>query len=156
MWRGGCYIVRCRKPGAIWGLPIVGRHTAYVGETSSFAHRERQHTGKYLETDTFRVGPGKPWSDLNPRFYRIPLPFKWMRKAVEPMLVYVLCPVYNVKLQPPWNFRRVSLKAAKRQRWVRNSEALGWWLPRMVSGIRIYHIVGYGMIAAGLYMGVMR
>lgn len=154
--RGGVYIVRCRKPGAPWGLPIIGRHFGYVGETSSFAHRERQHKGTYLATDTFRTGPGKPWSDLKPRFYRIPLPFRWVRKSAETILEWTLLPVYNVKKQPPYNFRKISPAAAVRQRKIRDSEALGWWMPRMVSGIRMYHIVGYGMVAAGIYMGVLR
>jgi hypothetical protein len=154
--RGGVYVVRCRKPGAPFGLPFIGRHFGYVGETSSFAHRERQHNGKYLATDTFRTGPGKPWRDLNPRFYRIPLPFRWVRKLGETFLIWTLLPVYNVRKQPPYNFRKISLSAAQWQARVRSSEAFGWWLPRAVASVRAYQIVGFGAIVAGLYMGVIR
>jgi hypothetical protein len=154
-WPGGCYVWRTRKPGAVWGLPIIGRHFAYVGQTGSFAHRERQHTGKYLATDTFRVGH-RPWSDLHPRCYRIPLPFKWMRVALEPLLVAILCPVYNKQLQPPYNFRKISPRTAAWQRRMRDRESTGWWLPRAVASVRLYHIIGYGAIAAGLYLGMWK
>lgn len=105
---GGAYAYRTRKPGARYNLPILSRHFAYVGQTSSFWHRHRQHS------------EGKPWADLDPACYRIPLPdWKWLRLVVEQLLIWALWPVYNVQGNR-WNPRRITPIEARRQRMVRN------------------------------------
>lgn len=102
--KGGVYIYRCRKPGAFLGWPIVGRHFAYVGETTSFFHRHGQH----MES--------QPWSDLSPVCYRIPLPtWKPLLHAVETLFILALWPVYNHK-KNLWNPRRIPLHVAKAMR----------------------------------------
>lgn len=114
---GGVYVYRTQKPHAVLGLPIIGRHTGYVGETNSFKRRDAQHLvggGQYRSV-------AKPWADLRPKCYRISLPdWRWLRLLVEAVLIGVLCPVYNVKGQMPWNIRRVSLKRQAAQRFARD------------------------------------
>jgi hypothetical protein len=107
MTRGGVYVWRTRKPGAAYNLPIISRHFAYVGQTSSFWHRDRQHRG-WTQTiggprdPLYLMGtetPGKPWMDLDPAVYHVGLPnWKWLRLAIEAMLIWALFPVYNVQL----------------------------------------------------------
>lgn len=110
--RGGVYIYRTNKPGAIFGWPIFGRHFGYVGETVSFAHRHKQHLDK------------QPWSDLRPHCYRIPLPgWKWLLHAVETLLILVLMPVYNHK-KNLWNPRRIPLDTARLLRRERDGRSL--------------------------------
>ena len=107
--KGGVYIYRVRKPSAILGWPIIGRHFGYVGETVSFWHRDRQHK------------ESQPWSDLNPKCYRIPLPgWKPLLLTVETLVILLVWPVYNHK-KNLWNPRRIPLSAARRQREARDS-----------------------------------
>ena len=115
--KGGIYLIRTRKPHAPLGFPVIGRHNGYVGLTSSYYHRERQHLlggGVYGHAR-------KPWADLDPKFYKIiPLPnWRWLLHLVETLAIWVLCPVYNVKKQPPWNLRRVSPRQAENAAWSR-------------------------------------
>ena len=144
----GNYLVRTRKPHAPLGLslrwlllaatvlgsalyvadgwwwlaPLLllfsGRHTAYVGQTSSRYHRDRQHRG----LDTARGVPASPWSDLEPRWYPLPsLPWwKWSRELSEKLWTWLLCPVYPVPNQPVWNLRRISKTRAAAQRAARD------------------------------------
>lgn len=116
--KGGCYAFRCNKPGAYFGWPVVGRHWAYVGETTSYYHRRQQHV---LGDSHWGAAP-KAWADLKPRFYRLPTvlwQFKSARLVQETVYVWLLCPVYNVKQQPPYNMRRISSTKARQQRWAR-------------------------------------
>lgn len=107
--KGGVYVYRTRKPGARYNLPILSRHFGYVGQTSSFWHRHRQHS----ET--------KPWADLDPRCYRIGLPrWKWLRLTVEALLIWTLLPVYNVQRNRA-NPRRITPVEARRHRYLRNN-----------------------------------
>ncbi len=110
------YAYRTRRPSGL------GRHWGYVGQTSSFWHRHRQHCG--LETLTAGDWPprsGQPWADLDPRCYRIPLPnWKWLRLTVETLLIAVLWPVYNVQ-KNRWNPRRITPAHARAQRFDRNA-----------------------------------
>jgi len=142
---GGVYAYRTRKPGAVLGLPFLGRHWAYVGETTSFSHRHLQHVeggGRYGAT-------AKPWSDLAPVcVIRIPLPpWKWLLRSVETLLILALWPAYNVS-KNRWNPRRISPNMAAMQRRARNRRdrwfiwflaarwyhvaaviaVIGWWL----------------------------
>lgn len=117
--KGGVYVYRTRKPHAVVGLPLVGRHTGYVGETNNFRRRDREHL-EGSDAYTRRV-EAKDWADLEPKVYRLPLPdLKWLRLLVEQLLIWVLCPAYNVRGQGPWNMRRVGLKRQRAQRWRRD------------------------------------
>jgi hypothetical protein len=125
----GVYIIRTRKPHAPLGLPLIGRHVGYVGQTNSFDHRIRQHLyggGKYMAKP-------KPWADLSPKVRYIHLPpWRWLMLAVELALIWTLCPVYNVQRQPVYNIRRIRSKAAARQRATRDRMPLAWLLPLAV------------------------
>jgi hypothetical protein len=127
----GVYVWRTRKPTAIWGLPIIGRHFGYVGETSSFGARERQHMGRPRPGDRYPT-KGQPWSDLDPKCYRIPLPGRWMRKTAEALLIWALLPVYNIKLNRI-NPRRIRKERSLAQRARRDSARNGSKLA-MVTG----------------------
>ena len=117
MSKSGVYVYRTRKPNAIIGLPIIGRHFGYVGETTSFYHRDKQHLlggGTYDATQ-------KPWSDLEPKRYCISLPpWKWLLRSVETLVILLTWPVYNDR-KNRWNPRRITLSAARRQRIARDT-----------------------------------
>jgi hypothetical protein len=89
----GLYVWRTRKPHALLGLPVIGRHNAYVGMTSSRYHRDLQHIhGGSKGT------PPAPWSDLSPRVYALPclLPgWEFARRVQEKFWILLLLPVYN-------------------------------------------------------------
>lgn len=118
-WRErGNYGWRVRKPHAPLGLPIIGRHWGYVGQSGSRKHRDRQH--RFGNPDGGQLPSF--WSDLDAKVYPLPsLPWwKWSRELSERFWVAVLCPVYNVQLQPPWNLRKISKSKARAQREARD------------------------------------
>lgn len=122
----GVYIIRTRKPHAPIGFPLIGRHVGYVGQTNSFGHRIPQHL---YGGGTYMAKP-KPWADLAPKASYIHLPnWKALRLAVELVLIWVLCPVYNVQRQPVWNLRRIRPRAATRHRALRDRAPMGWMWP---------------------------
>jgi hypothetical protein len=137
-WRGGLYVWRTKKPWAVWGLPIIGRHFAYTGMTNLFSARE----GQQLRGSVTYGKPAASWSDLKPRVYRIPLP-DWLFagerrravvKALETCLIGITCPVYNAAQQPPWNTRKISRKDAAEMRRVRDENPKVWyWMNAGVS-----------------------
>lgn len=105
---------RTRKPSAPIGLPFVGRHFAYVGESNSRRHRDAQHL---YGGGTYSSVP-KHWADLDPKVYPLPCPFPqwaWTRKAMETFYVALFWPVYNDR-KNRWNPRRISLTKQKQQR----------------------------------------
>lgn len=118
MARGGVYVITTRKPHALLGLWLLGRHIGYVGLTNSYARRKKQH----LEGDRRYNVSAKDWADLAPRFRPlVPLPdWRWLLELVESIAIALLCPVYNVEKQPPWNLRKIQPSTAKRQRWTRD------------------------------------
>jgi len=111
--KGGVYVYRACKPAARLRIPILSWHCAYVGETTSFWHRNIQH----LEQ--------RPWADRSPYVWlRIPLPpWKWLLRSVETLVILALWPVYN-HAKNQWNPRRITLMAQARQRAAR--DARGW------------------------------
>jgi hypothetical protein len=125
--QGGIYLFRTNKPQAILGVPIIGRHNGYVGQSNAYRLRWSQHTaggGKFKST-------AKPWSDLDPEPWRIlPLPAwtflraPWLVDALEALCIFLLAPVYNDKLNK-WNLRRISLKKQASQRRFRE-DAPAW------------------------------
>lgn len=132
---GGVYVFRTRKPGAILGLPFLGRHFAYVGETTSFHHRIMQHVaggGRFNAEQ-------KHWADLDPKVaLRIPLPpWKWLLRTVETLVILLVWPVYNHR-KNLWNPRRVSLSMAAMQRRTRDRHDVAF---RVFLAIRWYHLV---------------
>lgn len=156
MRRGGLYVWRTDKPHALIGLPFIGRHFAYTGMTNSYYHREAQHLQGSVTYGTLRAS----WSDLRPKCYRIlPLPGlithgrhrRKIMKALETLMIYALCPVYNDKQQAPWNLRRKSRQAAARERARR--DLLGFHYRMMKFILRM--IVMAGLWAAVIY-GLMQ
>lgn len=116
---GGWYVIRTRKPYAILGLPIIGRHFGYVGETNNHARRKGEHL--HGSTRYREVVLPKPWADLDPKVYQFSLPdWRWLRLSIEAFMIGLLCPVYNVKGQQPWNIRRITPRRALRQRAARD------------------------------------
>jgi hypothetical protein len=121
---GAIYAYRTRKSHAVLGLPIIGRHWGYVGQTRNERARHEEHLqggGRYGK-------PAAPWSDLRPRRYvlfrakRCP---QWVLNLLELMFILILMPVYNEKLNKA-NPRRISRPRAARQRLIRGR--LGWCL----------------------------
>jgi hypothetical protein len=129
-WRqAGCYVHRARKPHAPIGLPVIGRHTAYVGQSNSRAHRDAQHL---LGGGTYRA-TAKSYADLDVKIYSLPCLFpNWRRARLvqEQLWIWLLWPVYNVQGNR-WNPRRITPAAALRQRQARNSSS-GWNIDRAV------------------------
>jgi hypothetical protein len=131
--RQGCYMWRTRKPHAPLGLPVLGRHTGYIGQTGSRWHRDRQHLA-----GSVRWGAAKqPWSDLEPKVYPLPCLFpqwRWSRELSETLWTWLLCPVYSVEKQAPWNLRRISRARAARMREARDRRRArrGWWRQKAV------------------------
>jgi len=122
---GGLYVWRTDKPHAIIGLPIIGRHFAYAGMTNSYYWREQQQLKGSVKYGTAPYS----WSDLRPKRYKVlPLHPFWthgrhrrkVMKALETLLIWVLCPVYNDTQQAPYNLRRISRRSAAAQRVARD------------------------------------
>jgi hypothetical protein len=142
-----------------WLAPLVmlfsGRHWAYVGQTSSRYHRDRQHRG--LDP---RVPPS-PWSDLDAKAYPLPsLPWwRWSRELSEWFWTIVLLPVYPVPKQAPWNLRKISKAKAQRQRAARDmrrqkSPVRTLAVDILVTSVRL--ILGLAMVAGTGYYAIMR
>lgn len=145
---GGVYVYRTRKPGAVFGWPIVGRHFAYVGETTSFHHRHLQHTvggGRYGHQ-------AQPWADLDPVcVLRVPLPrWKWLLHLVETLFILLLWPVYNDR-KNHWNPRRIPLQVAKAMRAVRDGHRRGHTFFRVVLGLRFLLMCATPAVALALW-----
>jgi hypothetical protein len=131
----GVYIWRADKPGSVTAgllrragikirIPFLMTHFAYVGETKSLRHRERQHRGNEGTGDAFEQR-GKPWIDLNARIvFFLPLPrWKWLLRTVETLFILLTWPVYN-HAKNLWNPRRIPLNVQHRQRRARNGRSL--------------------------------
>lgn len=156
-WAGGVYLIRCRKPSALIGLPFIGRHNGYVGMTNNFYLRKNQH----LMGDVVYGAAPKPWADLEPRFFRLlPLPRwithkgrvfrkRWTMEVIETIAIWLLFPVYNSKKQPPYNMRRISLTRARRQRWARQKSGLRLNIGRAAARWGLALIVFAGLVYTG-------
>jgi hypothetical protein len=156
--RGGIYLWRTNKPNALLGLPLFGRHNAYVGMTNSYAARGDQHL---LGSVTYGKAPAS-WSDLKPKCYKIlPLPAiithgkhrRKIMKAFETAAIGLLIPVYNVTQQAPWNLRKISRNAAAQQRRQRDEYGIGYKIARLALrvavGIGTLGGLGYVLIEMG-------
>lgn len=107
------------------------RVNGYVGETVSFYFRAKQHMGSSnFRADGVRViapvsVPAQPWSDLNPKMYKvIKLPWwlcwKWVLRPLETLVILCTWPVYN-DAKNRWNPRRITKDLAKMQRRTRDT-----------------------------------
>lgn len=147
-WRNcGCYLHRTRKPSAFLGLPFIGRHNAYVGETSSRYFRDRQHKSG----DFARGKAAAAWSDLDPKTYPLPCLFphwKWSRKIQEKLWIFLLMPVYNEQ----WNKhnpRRISRHKAQNQRWARDKTGVKVNLGR----VAVRYSIGWTLVVLLMWGG---
>lgn len=130
---GAVYVYRTRKPGAILGLPLLGRHFAYVGQSRNLKARHREHLeggGRYNCTP-------KPWADLDPKRYilfRMKHCPQWALDLVEWLVIQLLLPVYNDKMNRA-NPRRIPARVATRQRAQRDLRGWSWNLrPAVLAG----------------------
>lgn len=139
--RRGVYVWRTKKPHAPIGLPIIGRHTAYVGQSSSHRHRERQHLG----LDIRYGAPAASWSDLEPKRYTLWVLFPGWRRArlaQEWLWIKLLMPVYNDQ-HNRWNPRRISRRQARAQREARDARRSGrrplsnWAVDMLLTSVRL-------------------
>ena len=140
--RGGVYLWRVDHH-----LNRARRVTGYVGETVSFHFRSKQHLGvsHYVDTSGVRLKtavavPSQPWSDLNPKMYRvIKLPWwlcwKWVLRPLETLVILATWPVYN-DAKNRWNPRRIPRHLAKAQRAARDRNA-HWVISWRVTGAHI-------------------
>jgi hypothetical protein len=91
------YAYRTRKPGAVWGWPVIGRHWGYVGRTNHLERRNQQHLyggGTYGAV-------AKPWADLEPKLYVLVRPGRRLELTthlLEWAWIKILMPVYNVSM----------------------------------------------------------
>lgn len=159
-YRGGLYLWRVRKPHAVLGLPLVGRHFGYGGMTNSYSCRELEHlTGRSPRLRPDQYKEPASWSDLEPRCYRVlPLPDSWTRgseptigrqvtKGLETVLIALTCPVYNDKQQAPWNMRKISRSRARRMRAEREAVGTKWSAgARLAVRWLIYALVTWAVI----------
>lgn len=131
--RAGIYLARTRKHRG------RGRENSYVGRSNNVNLRIRQHMGQ-----DSRHAP-KPWSDLDPRWRRLPLPWwlswRWVQAPLEALAIWALLPRYNVLLNRR-NPRRVTLAEQRRQR------------ARRDAGMVLTGAPGYGR-AALLVLGLL-
>lgn len=146
--------------GAPWFFGLVlllfsGTHFAYVGETTSFYHRERQHLGNAGTTDEFKHAE-QPWSDLRPRVvmrFALPVNGRWLwirrlqkvwLRCVETFFIFALWPAYN-DAKNRWNPRRIPREVAKRQRFARSQRTNRWSL-----NFRPHHALGIFISAVAI------
>lgn len=107
-------------PAGLLPLLLFSRHTAYIGESTAVRLRRDAH----LHGSTRWKTAAKPWADLDPTWYFLPLPrAKWVLRSVETLGIVLFWPVYNHQ-KNRWNPRRIPLSSAKRQREQR--DRLGW------------------------------
>lgn len=153
--RGGIYAWRTRKPWALLGLPLIGRHWGYVGMTNSYSARQGQHLRGSITYGTRDA----LWSDLSPRCYRIlPLPAfilhgRHRRKVtllIETLMIWLLCPVYNVRQQAVWNVRRRSKVRAARERAARDQIGFVLRIPWFVARMLLWGLLWMGVLYAWL------
>lgn len=143
--QSGVYAYRGRKPGARLRIPFLSYHWLYVGETTWWAMRDRQH--RYGDA-RYRTD-AKPWSDLEPRrALWIPLPpWKWLLRSVETVVIALLWPVYNVQ-KNRWNPRRIKPLVAVQHRALRRAggrplrPSIAWYLIILVAAAVAWYKIG--------------
>lgn len=110
--RAGIYLVRTRKHSG------RRRENGYVGQSNNVPMRIKQHLGQDA-----RHKP-KPWTDLEPKWHVLWLPWwaswKWVQNPLEAIAIRLLLPRYNDKMNHG-NPRRVTISDQHRQRAARES-----------------------------------
>lgn len=123
-YTGTVYAYRTRKPGAVLGLPVLGRHWGYVGQTRNPDARHGEHMrggGRY-------GGLPASWSDLDPKRYvliKVPMCPQWLLLTLEAFFILILQPVYNVQ-RNKINLRRIGPARARRARVRRDVTGIRW------------------------------
>lgn len=137
------------------------RVNGYVGETVSFYFRSKQHMGMShyapgsQERDSIaRRFPAQPWSDLNPKMYKVlPLPWwlcwKWVLRPLETLVILCTWPVYN-DAKNRWNPRRIGRATAAANRSWRDQ---GW--ERQVFRIWTAHLLRRTLIGLALLVACL-
>lgn len=142
---GEVYAYRTRKPGALLGLPLLGRHWGYVGQTRNPKARHQEH----LEGGGRYGCVPKDWADLEPRRYvlfRMRHCPQWVLDLVEVAVIRTFLPVYNVQ-HNRGNPRRIRPAVAHLQRLQR--DRMGWsW------NLRPAHLVGL-LLAVSVVLAVV-
>jgi hypothetical protein len=118
----GVYLFRTRRPGLLgripapvsaaivavaalmiwhyiawWLMPVAlllsSRHNAYVGLSEHVRFRKGVHLKGSMKYNALP----KPWTDLAPSWYFVPLllPWGWLLQTVETLGISLLWPVYN-------------------------------------------------------------
>lgn len=149
--KGGVYLWRTRKHAH-----PTRRENGYVGESVSFTARSDDHMGRG------RYGhAAKPWSDLDPKMYRvIRLPWwlcwKWVLKPLETLVILLTWPRYNDK-KNRWNPRRIPIGLAKRQREARDYGGIGYRarVRTAVWGRYVVQALGLALVVVGIAGAVM-
>lgn len=157
--KGGVYAKRMRKHANPFR-----REWGYVGESTDFRRRERDHEGKtaYLREDgTVQASTEKPWMDLDVKTYRIiPLPWwlcwKPVLRTLETLVILLLWPRYN-HAKNLWNPRRVTLSTQRAQRQARDRGDLAYRARVRVAvfGRRAVQALGALSILAGIVGAVV-
>lgn len=155
--KGGIYLWRVDHH-----LNRARRVNGYVGETVSFYFRSRQHLGmsNYAGDGKRQVAPVKvpsqPWSDLNPKMYKvIKLPWwlcwKWVLRPLETVVIMLTWPVYN-DAKNRWNPRRITKSQAKLDRLRRDAGSATYVFRTWTAHLARYVLQGVGVlvIATGL------
>lgn len=163
--KGGIYLWRTDRhtPRPAWLRALIGnRENGYVGETTSFTRRDRDHRGQstYARRVTRKsMGQAaglpdvhllverttqKPWMDLNARRHTIiALPWwlcwKPVLRALETLVILAAWPRYN-HAKNLWNPRRVALSEQKRQRQARDARG-----GRAYAGVQLARL-GWGFV----------
>ena len=155
--KGGVYLVRMDHH-----RNRARRVNGYVGETVSFHFRKRQHLGSsHYAADGKRTAvatktAGQPWSDLNPVWHHLALPWwlcwKWVLRPLETLVIWFTWPIYNDS-KNRWNPRRIPKGLARQMREARDAGGLGYRAGiSLAHGARIaVQVAGAIVIMIGIY-----
>lgn len=154
--RPGIYLARTRKH-----TNPRRRENGYIGLSNNLALRHAQHMGR-----GGYGAPAKPWSDLDPAWHCLRLPWwlgwRWVLAPLEFLAIRLLLPRYNVT-HNLGNPRRVSPYRQRAQRAQRDGIAHGdrvagiWmkterqaaWVYRIAAGLLL--LTAGSMIASALW-----
>jgi hypothetical protein len=156
---GGVYLWRTRAHANPFR-----RENGYVGESTSFRRRERDHRGKTAyqrEDGTVKASTEKPWMDLDAVCHKvIQLPWwlcwKPILWSLETLVMWLTWPRYNDQ-KNHWNPRRVTLSAQRAQRAARDAQTSAYraHVAVMVFARRALQVAGVLVILAGLVGAVV-
>lgn len=144
-WQAGIYLVRTdRHFGG-------GRENGYVGRSNDVDKRRLCHLGMCSHANCYP----KSWTDLDPRWWSLRLPWwlswKWTQAALEALAIWVLLPRYNVQLNTK-NPRYVPPSVQRLQRAARDASRRGYRVARAAAGgaRRALQLAGVVIILVGI------